>query len=54
MTANPFLEKFARIVVDDNTSDKSTESSQDGNEKSQGRLMSTIVTKVDRETTDDQ
>ncbi len=54
MTTNPFLEKFARIVLDDNTSTKCAESSQDGNEKSQGRLMSTIVTKVNRETTDDQ
>ena len=54
MMANPFLAKFARIALAENATIASTEPSQYGMEKSQGRLVSTIVTKVDRETTDDQ
>ena len=51
---NPFLAKFAHIAPVENDTVESTEPSQDGNEISQGKLVSTIFTKVDRETTDDQ
>ena len=55
MAHEPFLVRFARVVPydDSNSEDIATESG-DGTENSQIRMVGTIFTKVDRETTDDQ
>lgn len=50
----PFLVKFARPPLDKGVDSGMTGSEQVNNEKSQAQLPDTIVTKVDRETTDDR
>ena len=54
MVAIPFLAKFARLVLGSDSESGTSGSDQNVKEKSQSRLLSTIVTKVDRETTDDR
>lgn len=50
----PFLVRFARLPLDKGVDSGMTGSEQVKNEKSQARLPDTIITKVDRETTDDR
>ncbi len=54
MSAMPFLVKFASPISSDGAENGTYESSKSVEEKSQNRPRSTIVTKVDRETTDDR
>ena len=55
MTAKPFLLKFACPIHKDNTEIRTAGyPDQNVKEKFQNRRHSTIVTKVDRETTDDR
>jgi len=54
MNAKPFLAKFARPIPSDSTKTGTSESPESVKEKSQNRRLSTIMTKVARETTDDR
>ena len=54
MSAMPFLVKFASLIPSDGAETGTYESGESVEEKSQNWQRSTIVTKVDRETTDDR
>jgi len=54
MRAMPFLVKFASPISSDVAGNGTNESGKSAEEKSQNRSRSTIVTRVDRETTDDR
>ena len=54
MSAMPFLVKFASPIPSDGAETGTYESGKSVEEESQNRRLSTIVTKVDRETTDDR
>ena len=55
MNAKPFLTKFARPIPSDSIETGTSEAPDRGvKEKSQNRRLSTIMTKVARETTDDR
>ena len=54
MNAMPFLVKFASPISSDGAENGTYESGISEEEKSQNRPLGTIVTKVDRETTDDR
>ncbi len=54
MNATPFLVKFVRPIPSDSLEIETSEASDPVKEKWQNRRLSTISTRVPRETTDDQ
>jgi hypothetical protein len=54
MSVKPFLMKFAIPISSDGAETGPYESGKSVEEKSQNRRLSTIMTKVARETTDDR